>query len=48
MPGETRSVIYDSAMNTIVTKDLLMAILNQQVATPEQIATWVDRHPPHP
>jgi hypothetical protein len=47
MPGETRSVIYDSAMNTIVTKDLLMAILNQQVATPEQIATWVDRHPPH-
>jgi hypothetical protein len=47
MPGETQGVVYDSAMNTIVTKDLLMAILNRQVAAPQQIPAWLDRHPPH-
>jgi hypothetical protein len=34
-------------MNTIVTKDLLIAIMNRQVVTPQQIAAWLDRHPPH-
>jgi hypothetical protein len=47
MPGESQGVVYDTPINTIVTKDLLIAILNRQVATPRQIATWLDRHPPH-
>jgi hypothetical protein len=47
MPGETQGVVYDSPMNTIVTKDLLMAILNRQVATAQQVGSWLDGHPPH-
>jgi len=47
MPGETQGVVYDTPMNTIVTKDLLIAILNRQVVAPQQIAAWLDRHPPH-
>lgn len=47
MSGETQGVVYDSPMNMIVTKDLLMAILNRQVAGPRQIAAWLDRNPPH-
>jgi hypothetical protein len=47
MPAETQGVVYETPINTIVTKDLLIAILNRQVATPTQIAAWLGRHPPH-
>jgi Sulfatase len=47
MPGETQGVVYDTPMNTIVTKDLLIAIMNRQVASHQQIAAWLDQHPPH-
>jgi arylsulfatase A-like enzyme len=47
MPGETQGVVYNTPVNTIVTKDLLIAIMNGQVATSQQIAAWLDRHPPH-
>ena len=33
-------------MQEIVTKDLLLAILNHEVTTPEQVASWLDRNPP--
>ena len=46
MPGETQGLVYDAPMNTVVTKNMLMAILSRQVATVQQVAAWLDRNPP--
>jgi hypothetical protein len=34
-------------MQTIVTKDLLLAIMKGEISQPEQVAAWLDHHPPH-
>jgi arylsulfatase A-like enzyme len=46
MAGQKQGVAYDRPMQEVVTKDLLLAILNREVTTPQQVAAWLDQHPP--
>jgi arylsulfatase A-like enzyme len=47
MAGQQEGFAYDAAMQTVVTKDLLLAIMKGEVRQPEQVALWLDHHPPH-
>jgi len=47
LPGQKLGFSYDKPMQEIVTKDLLLAILNREVTTPDQVAAWLDRNRPH-
>jgi hypothetical protein len=46
MAGEKTGVDYPHAMQTVVSKDLLLAILARKVITAEQVGVWLDTHPP--
>jgi hypothetical protein len=46
MSGQRRGLAYNTPMQEIVTKRLLLAILNREVTTPDQIAIWLDHNPP--
>ena len=46
LAGSRQAVEYTKPLQTIVTKDLLSAVLNGKVTTPEQAAVWLDTHPP--
>ena len=46
MAGQKQGLAYDAAMQTIVTKDLLLAILKGEISQPEQAAAWLDHTPP--
>jgi hypothetical protein len=46
MAGEKTEVDYPHAMQTVVSKDLLLAILARNVNTAEQVGVWLDTHPP--
>ena len=43
MAGEKQGFAYSPAMQTIVTKDLLLAILKGEINQPEQVAQWLDQ-----
>ena len=44
LPGSAKPVEYKPAFNTILTQDLVMAILNGDVDTPAKAAAWLDAH----
>jgi hypothetical protein len=44
LPGEKEPLAYQPEMNTILTHDLLLALLRGEVRTPQQAATWLDQH----
>jgi hypothetical protein len=46
MAGEKEGMEYPHAMQTVVSKDLLLAILAQKVTTAAQVGVWLDTHPP--
>jgi hypothetical protein len=46
MPGQKQGLAYNKPMQEIVTKDLLLAIMDREVTTPEQVAAWLDHNPP--
>ena len=46
MAGQKQGLAYDTPMQEIVTKSLLLAILNGEVATPSRVAAWLDQNPP--
>jgi hypothetical protein len=46
MAGEKQGVDYPRAIQTVVAKDLLPAIMNGKVTTAEQVGVWLDSHPP--
>jgi hypothetical protein len=46
MAGEKQGVDYPRAIQTVVAKDLLLAIMNGKVTTAEQVGVWLDSHPP--
>jgi hypothetical protein len=35
---------YDSSFNTIVTQDLLLSVLRQEIPSPDDVLAWLDRH----
>ena len=48
MAGDKDGMEYPHAMQTVVSKDLLLAILARKVTTAEQVGVWLDTHPPRP
>lgn len=36
---------YDKQLNTVITHDLLIDILNRRVETPDQLISWLETHP---
>ncbi len=44
MEGHNEPVAFDAPFNTLLTHDLLLAILRGEVSTPVQAAGWLDRH----
>jgi arylsulfatase A-like enzyme len=41
---QTEGVRYDAPFNTVVTHDLLLALMRREVSTPAQVVSWLDRH----
>lgn len=46
LAGQKQGLAYRSAMQTVVTKDLLLTIMKGELTQPEQVAEWLDHHPP--
>lgn len=46
MPGQESPVRYDRPFNTVVTGDLLLAILQGEVSSPSAITQWLNTHNP--
>jgi arylsulfatase A-like enzyme len=46
MAGQKQGLAYDAPMQTVVTKDLLLAIMKGEISQPEQVAAWLDHNPP--
>jgi len=44
LPGEKEPLAYQPEMNTILTHDLLLAVLRGEVHTPQAAAAWLDQH----
>ena len=42
--GGEGALAYQLEMNTVLTHDLLLAILRAEVRTPEEAAAWLDQH----
>lgn len=45
MAGQTEGVTYEPGLRTLVTKSLIEAILNRQVATSADAVKWLTEHP---
>jgi hypothetical protein len=44
MPSQREGVEYAQPFNTVLTHDLVIAILEGQVATPADVWRWLDRN----
>ena len=44
LPGEKEALAYQPEMNTVLTHDLLLAVLRGEVRTPQEAAAWLDQH----
>jgi len=44
LPGQTAPLVYDRPFGTISSKALLLAIASGTVATPQDVAAWLDRN----
>jgi hypothetical protein len=43
LAGQTGSLEYADDFNTIVTRDLLLAVLRHEITTPREIVSWLDQ-----
>jgi hypothetical protein len=44
MPGQKAGLAYSEPFNTVLTADLISAMLRKEVQTPEQVAAWITQH----
>jgi hypothetical protein len=44
MPGQTQGLTYGKEFNSVLSADLIMAALEGDVKTPEQVTQWLDSH----
>ena len=44
-PGMNRPIVYSPEMNTLVTHDLVLAILREELASQQQLVPWLDAQP---
>jgi hypothetical protein len=45
LPHQKTRVTYDKQLNTVITHDLLIDILDRTVETPDQLTNWLGAHP---
>lgn len=43
LAGQKEGLIYDPAFNTVLTHDLLLALLRAEVSSPDGVVDWLDR-----
>ena len=43
LAGQKEGVVYEPAFNTLVSHDLVLAILRGELASPESVVNWIDR-----
>ena len=43
-PGQSQGVSYSSSFNTIVTRDLILAMFRSEVSDSEGVVRWLDQH----
>jgi hypothetical protein len=44
LAGEREQLTYTAGFNTVVTHDLILALLRGEVTSPSSVAAWLDRH----
>lgn len=44
LPRQTESLTYDRGFNTVVTHDLVLALMRNEVTTADGVGTWLDAH----
>ncbi len=44
LKGQKGSVIYRPSFNTVLSQDLLLALLSGELTTPSDVTAWLDRH----
>jgi len=44
LAGQNTPLAYQPEMNTVLTRDLLLAVLRGDVRTPQEAAAWLDQH----
>jgi hypothetical protein len=47
-PGKNQPTIYGAPLNTVISKDLVLAILRKEISTIPEAVTWLDTHPAPP
>jgi hypothetical protein len=47
-PGVSQTVVYSSEINTLITGDLVLAILRGNLTNQQQTVAWLDAHPSAP
>ncbi|MGO9243146.1 MAG: hypothetical protein ACLQDC_00005, partial [Verrucomicrobiia bacterium] len=49
-PGKNPPMIYGAPLNTVISQDLVLAILRKEISTIPQAVSWLDTHqaPPAP
>ena len=47
-PGRNPPITYSSPLNTVITKELILAILRKEVSTISEAVAWIDTHKPPP
>ncbi|HVV73824.1 MAG TPA: sulfatase-like hydrolase/transferase, partial [Verrucomicrobiae bacterium] len=43
-PGQTRGEVYSPQFDTVLTHDLILAILRKEVTSGQDVVPWLDRH----
>jgi hypothetical protein len=44
-PGADKAITYSPQVNTVLTHDLILAILRGELTNQEDVAPWLDAHP---
>ncbi len=44
-PGQSRALVYPARLNTVLTRDLILAILRGEVTNASGTVAWLDAHP---
>jgi arylsulfatase A-like enzyme len=43
-PGKNEAITYSPAINTVLTHDLILAILRNQIINQQDLVPWLDKH----
>jgi hypothetical protein len=44
LKGQRAGVIYQPSFNTVLSQDLLLALLRGELSSPPDVTAWLDRH----